>query len=85
MRPPRSIALNVGASIELLASITMRPPKSGNPANAVGNFDQLTATSTMGWAAASSRVPARAVGPSSATSDARVCGPRLLAMTTSMP
>src|SRR6185312_4036752 len=45
-RPSRSTGLNNGASIGLLASMTMRPFQSGSPANAAGNFVQLTAMKT---------------------------------------
>ena len=54
-------------------------------ASAAGSFDQFTATNTMSALAASSRVPALIVGPSSFTKLRSDSGPRLFAITAGMP
>jgi NAD(P)-dependent dehydrogenase (short-subunit alcohol dehydrogenase family) len=85
VRPLRLAGLNWGGSVELFASITMRPPKSGNPASAAGTRGQLTAMSTMSLAAASSRVPALMAGPMAAAVSRRLSGPRLFERVAPMP
>src|SRR5882762_8071777 len=84
-RPCKSTGLNSGASIGLLASMTIRPPQAGRPARAAGSFDQLTAIKTMSAVAACSRVPALMVGLRAATDSFNDSGPRLFAMVAAMP
>lgn len=84
-RPLSSAGWKRGRSIELLASITMRPAQSGRSANAFGSFDHGTATSTRSALAASSTVPAVMCGVSSRTKSRSVSGPRLFAIVAAIP
>ncbi|CAI8727493.1 hypothetical protein EMIT0373P_10563 [Pseudomonas chlororaphis] len=83
--PPRSKGLNSGASMGLLVSTTTRPSHGPRPTSADEIFDQFTARKTTSAKAACAVVTARALGPSSAISDVRLSGPRLLARSTSRP
>src|SRR3546814_16601765 len=75
-RPPRSKGLNSGASIGVLVSTTMRPPKSGRSASAAGSYDQFNETKKISFAATPSRLPASIAGPMAQPPPERRCGPR---------
>lgn len=66
----------------LVTPMRMRPSHAGSTSRAMGTTGHGTATSTISAAAASCRVPAEALRPSSATSCWRLAGPRLLLSTT---